>query len=904
MEDKILKRIISLLLALLMLVTLVGGAAVAHLPEAPELVADYVGPDAEAVASDYIELDEFDVDAARALQLPYPSVLVFPRFLTQDAAENLCVYIRPGTPAWNATEAVLTAAAGRLPPIPELDGAVLVEAPGWYTLFHRGTDVATRNQFYRVKTAFYVPANLFVDGEVTSMYVTIENNRRAPSFQGVQPLTAIRHQYERPGTTEIIRLPAISDRLTRGGNWTSAPAQFDADGNRLPGQTWALGSALAPFDPNNFNTPMFRNQIFDEDGMLIGLVEDRPLYQWTTRTEWRAFMNELNTGQPNSDYMHVFNVGYSPHNFAHIADPRALFNDVMIFTTTDLSAANCWTEAGALVQANDKPTMFLYTGVHGHEVSATEGALAVSYALMTTEWGAEVLQTVNIVFYLNVNGSGTHQQERRTSTVPGVQHHQDGNRDFMLQHTQEIRQLHQVWLAFMPELTLDGHEIGGVGGFSMNNADDHQLQLHGGPEVDDRIAFLGAEILQRNFDDGKDAGVRIQYYTVIIVNASVGSYFYSLHGGISIIFETRGQSAQIMLRRAYSTYVSLRSMIEFMVEHSDRIVETVAEVRADLAEAGRTYDPDPTLPNPLRLLRDHTGAAGIPDPRMPIITRWHVQQGGGYTVATTTHFVGSFTNTETRSMPTGYIVPMEIDWVPHSNNADNPRTYAQAVASLRTMLANHGIEYYIVAAGLTLPNLQQFYVSSTQVVPRDNNFRTQLRPAADVSFDVPVLFIPMDQPFVHVIGNIMEPDMRVAMREGANVSLSWAQTLQTSGRTPAGTPNTPLLDDSRTLLHCPDTRNMPIFRFTEDDPRDFVPVAISITNAPAMLRRNASVALGATIVPATAQQEVVWTSSNPALATVSQDGVVTARVATGIVVITARTADGQAVASVTIRLSM
>ena len=79
---------------------------------------------------------------------------------------------------------------------------------------------------------------------------------------------------------------------------------------------------------------------------------------------------------------------------------------------------------------------------------------------------------------------------------------------------------------------------------------------------------------------------------------------------------------------------------------------------------------------------------------------------------------------------------------------------------------------------------------------------------------------------------------------------------------------------------------------------------VNITNAPAVLRRNTSVTLGATVMPAHAPQDVIWSSNNPALATVNAQGVVTARVATGIVVITARTPDGQAVASVTIRLSM
>ena len=87
---------------------------------------------------------------------------------------------------------------------------------------------------------------------------------------------------------------------------------------------------------------------------------------------------------------------------------------------------------------------------------------------------------------------------------------------------------------------------------------------------------------------------------------------------------------------------------------------------------------------------------------------------------------------------------------------------------------------------------------------------------------------------------------------------------------------------------------------------DFTPTGVSVVGAPVALRRNHSVQLAAAATPSFAALEdgVIWSSSNPAFATVSQDGVVTARVSSGVVVITARTPDGQLVSSVTIRLSL
>jgi len=783
-------------------------------------------------------------------------IVVTPIFLTEDAQNHIDVYIQPGELAWSASVADLTAAETRI--TPEVDGTFIV-APGWHTVFHRAGAPYTAD-FHMVQTFFYVPA------DTTEMYMPIENSRRNPAFQGVSPASGIRHVGEThaggTAAAAIIRLPAICDRNSPGGNWSVSAAERDSDGNRLPGQTWALGSDLAPWDPNNFNTPAMRNMEFDENGMLIGLADEtRSLYAFTTLAEMLDFYNELLVHPVNGSNMYRFNAGWSPHNFAHISDIEHFQNDFVVFTTTNLNGVTDWREAGELVRNNGKPTFFTFTGIHGHELSSQEGALALLHALATTQWGVEVLQDINIVAYLGVNASGNYQMNRRMSHVPypertanglGQRQH-DGNRDFVLQHTQENRQLHQVWLAFMPEVTADGHEIGGVSygtdGWIRAGAmgDDHQLQLTATKDVDSRVVSLGSDILARNFSDGKDAGVRIAYYNVMIVNASVGNHFYGMWGGISMIFETRGQSSQNIMRRAYATYVSYRSIIEFMRENAEEIHDTIADVRADLVEGGRTYSPiDPTDSTTL-IVRDQQGGSvteahrlNYADTRMPFASRWIVGRGGQYELHSDQWPIATTRAVQLISRPTAYVVPMEIDWETHSNVQANPANpYAYAVRDLRIMLANHGVEYYILEAGATLP-LQQFYVSSATVVPRDNAFETGLRERVNVSFDVPVLFIPMDQVAGHIIGQIMTPDMRVAMREGATTSLSWVQSLQTGPAQDTSASNgTSRMDQTRTLLNCQVTRNLPVFRLIEDNPREVagvVPPIVFTGNNPNALK--------------------------------------------------------------------
>ena len=940
-------KALALLLALILTLTPMVGAVTPadyYVDAAP--LESYVDNYAEAApedADDHVDAapEEDDEDPAEP-EAEMEGVLLIPHFLTADAAEILNVRVHNAALVWAATHAVLssTSSATAVLPISGPENHFLVNAPGWHTLY----SFCDTGAFHRVQTTFYVPADLVVPGELNQMLLPIESNRRAPSFQGVAPQTGIRHQGEThvSGTadTAIVRLPSINDRFSPTGTWSVAAAPRDADGNRLPGYTWALGSDLAPWDPNNFNTPAMRNFQFCEDtGILIGLVEDRSLYQFTTRAEKWDFFDELTAHPVNGANTYQFNAGFSPHNFAHIPEIDFFRNDFLVFTATDLSEVESWEEAGALVQANGRPTLFTYTGVHGHEQSSQEGALALAYALAATPWGAEALEDVNVVLYLGVNGTGNYQMQRGTSqvldasrTAPGrpAQRGTDGNRDFVIQYTQEIAQLHQVWLAFMPEVSVDGHEIGAITynaqGWITTGAmgDDHQIQLTATPDVDPRIVELGSDMLQQNFDDGLDAGVRFGYYNVMIVNASVGNHFYGMWGGISMIFETRGQSSQNLMRRTYATYVSYRSLIEFMRDNADEIFDTVAEVREDLIAGGRSYDPiDPDDPNTL-IVRDQEGNTVTDahhlthtDTRMPMISRWHVGRGGQYIQARVNDWpIVTTRNQQLISRPTGYIVPMEIDWVPHSNVAANPANdYAQAIADLRALLGTHGVEYYILQPGVSAP-LQQFYVSSTTAVPRDNAFATGLRDLTEVAFDVPVLFIPMDQIAGHIIAQLMTPDMRVAMREGATVSLSWIQSLQTDGTNATGnggTGGTRRIDNSRTLLNCPVTRDLPIFRLIEDDPREFMGVdqiAVRFEGAPATIRRNQAVQLNALVAPANAAvapahlaQDVIFSSSNPALATVNADGVVTARAASGIVIITARTPCGTLRSSITLRLS-
>jgi len=849
-----------------------GGDIYAHLRVEPDIsehaFTEFFGYDAN-------ELYLADIYPANGQVF---ELLLIPQFITADAAANLSVYVTPGTLAWNANEGILTGTA--LTYDASLGGILIqTRGTGWFTVFSRGTDPATRSGFYRVHTYIYVPESYFIEGVPTQKNLPIENTRRAPAFQSqwvVAPgeTPPIRHEFESHNPDFIVRKSPIMNRFGIGGNQTIAAAPVDAAGNRLPNApTWALGSAIAPWSgPGHFQTPMFRNQIFcPTTGVLIGLVdESRPLMMWTTHSERTAFMHELNVHPINGANAWVLNAGFAPHTFPDIADPFYFQAYFMVFTATDLTGITCYQEAGALVQANGRPTIWINSDIHGNEHGAGEGLLVLMYSLAATPWGAEVVEDVNIVLYPGVNSAGNRQHRRwimpspeeRTAAGRPSQGQTDGNRDWTIQNSQELRQVVSVFHSFMPEVAFENHERGANAAFAVtganagwsgpvpgNNdtggsgADDFQVSLHNSPDMDERQVALAAEMMGRMVDDSFNSGIRIFYYDILVENPSIGSYWFGMHGGLSFIPEFPGQSNGGEIRRVFGGYVTFRSAIEFTREHAGRVHDTVAAVRADMIEHGRTYDPNRVI------TLGHTNASrspaseGLPisrDERTPEIRRYRIHMDGSYE-HTGTHRLRAFDVLSYRSAPTGYIVPLEIYWdthpllpqltAPHTGAPRPYRPYADAVARLRTLLSDNNAEYFIIHSDdlpYYLP-LQQYYVySAAQPNAMARGFQAGLRTRADANFTGEVLFVPMDQVARLMIAHVMEPDMDKAtlagwegnnnLQTGGSHAISWVQAMITTGVNPV------FNDGSRTLLHNPDNMNLPIFRLIEDNPREFMGV--------------------------------------------------------------------------------
>ncbi|PWD51678.1 hypothetical protein C8046_14515 [Serinibacter arcticus] len=88
-----------------------------------------------------------------------------------------------------------------------------------------------------------------------------------------------------------------------------------------------------------------------------------------------------------------------------------------------------------------------------------------------------------------------------------------------------------------------------------------------------------------------------------------------------------------------------------------------------------------------------------------------------------------------------------------------------------------------------------------------------------------------------------------------------------------------------------------------EDPIDVAPTAVTVTPGTATLSLGATTTLAAAVAPAEANQAVTWTSSDPTVATVGPNGLVTARKAGTAVVTAASAVDGAITGTATITVT-
>lgn len=105
-------------------------------------------------------------------------------------------------------------------------------------------------------------------------------------------------------------------------------------------------------------------------------------------------------------------------------------------------------------QREDKPVVLVFCQQHGNEPSGKEAALIVARRLLDED--ARLLDELDLILVPQVNPDGSELGQRRNAAD------MDLNRNHVILSEPESKALHQLFLDWMPEITLDVHEYNAV----------------------------------------------------------------------------------------------------------------------------------------------------------------------------------------------------------------------------------------------------------------------------------------------------------------------------------------------------------------------------------------------------------------------------------------------------------
>ena len=496
--------------------------------------------------------------------------------------------------------------------------------------------------------------------------------------------------------------------------------------------------------------------------------EGRAMYQATTQTEMMDFIAEY---AASSEYMHVYSAGTTSN--------LGYEYPVLVFTKKDIPADATMEDAAQILKDGGLPIVWQQAQIHPYEPAAGESALVMIQELCG-EYGEDILDEIDVVMIPRVNVEGAFLFWRYDYN--GI----DMNRDHMVVSSEETALLHETYYTFMPHVVIDNHEfffseMGNYQGDS-ERFELNDFQITGATSLNDDslITEMTVEIVDKMHSDLLDTGFRAYHYG-ITSNNPIGRAYYGLGNAISILIESHGADGALFAfpRRVYGQVVSTKSVYEAAAENGTAIVEAVDTARAGVAEKGATYEEDDVLV----LKQSASGAVTSPTPldRYVADIYGNIESIGQYAINLQDTIVRS------RTRPTAYIVDASEEWVD----------------DLKYILDHHNAEYFAMNPGTTIELQQYYYVQADG----SKSCIADLRDAADVTFEEGAIMIPMDQEVGNIIGMLMEPDVGDSGRYNGTL---FQYGLITYDET---------------------TMNLPLYRYTGDDPRDLLLAEAKVEDA-------------------------------------------------------------------------
>jgi len=598
---------------------------------------------------------------------------------------------------------------------------------------------------------------------------------------------------------------------------------------------------LVGFPAGGLNTPVF--------------TKPKGLLQGTMPEEYMEFILNLQAKHPNR--LRAFVLGKSPaygYQIPVVILSRAVQN---------FPANITFEQAAKIIRENDRATFFYQAMIDAEETSAGEGAMQMLYEMLETPYGEQWLDRVDFVTYPLINPDGV-ARFIDNSISPDI----DLNRDHLRLITDEIRFLHYAYLQLMPEVVMDGHEMGYYTVNATNSPTVEAFATRGLTDIESTPATsmlnpskeLNHHALhvfgKAVFDRAKAGGFRIDHYQNggqistttnngwtmdggFTCNHSIGRAYFGLMGSVSFLVELRGDTSHQLARRTWGQVTVAKALLETLHANHEQTKKIVRDARANAVKMGKVFEPNPNV-------KDHTWIPlhQYPTGRTQNFMSTGVEEPGSLyspykSIRLQSDMLGNikkFPGTSTffemvekplaindasyrwRTRPTAYIVPKggkvlsKAQSYIGSDLVDATNGYSINYDYLLTMLKANGIEYYETAPGQTVP-LRQYYRadsgnSTAGAVTRavhPGNIEADLRDEVSVSLVNGAYVIPLDQEAGAVAIALFEPD--ITNSNGYNASV--AQSAGDWG-----------YDQGLVIItHDPATRNYPYYRLEKDNPR-------------------------------------------------------------------------------------
>ncbi len=335
-------------------------------------------------------------------------------------------------------------------------------------------------------------------------------------------------------------------------------------------------------------------------------LEECNFSQLTSYAELMKYLRRLDAG---SDVVSVRSIGRSVQ---HRDIPALLF-----------------TEDTALGSNRDrKPIVLIYCQQHGDEPSGKEGALLAARELLGPK--RSLLKDLDLVLVPLVNPDGAEAGTRANANDA------DLNRDHLMLIQPETEALHQLFLHWMPEVTVDLHEynVSQPKWFAEGFIVDADIMADGvtNRNISSRIcAFSDNLFVPQVVKRIADSGYRAFRYTVggppsvkrlrhSTLNINDGRQSMGIYGTLSFIVEGT-QYADItadLRRRAQSQCATVLAFLETIAEHRQKIIDLVHTTRKEIS-ADPTMQAAAAQPRQAYIRMDYA-----PDPERPLLREFPV----------------------------------------------------------------------------------------------------------------------------------------------------------------------------------------------------------------------------------------------------------------------------------------